>query len=109
MKISSVVLTMHFPTNSTVHCSKGGYAAASYLFHSPTMEAQPSDKDQRCTSARLMCSVCPPVKISTWVESVIVRPFLDQVMTGGGTAFDSHSSDTEVPSLTLTTERDSLP
>lgn len=30
-------------------------------------------------------------------------------MTGGGTAFDSHSSDTEAPSLTLTTERDSLP
>lgn len=54
------------------------------------------------TSVILIWSVCPSATKPTLDETEIIWPFLYQVMLGGGTALDSHSNVTGIPTLTLT-------
>lgn len=55
------------------------------------------------TSVSLSSSICPSASMRRLAVSVMGRPFLYQVMMGGGTALDSHSKVTDLPTCTFNT------
>lgn len=59
------------------------------------------------TSEPLISSICPSARMRRLDDSVTTRPFLYQVMVGGGTALDSHSRVTDFPTSTFTTTGES--
>lgn len=75
------------------------------LLSALAQSSQPGDRSR--TSTFRICSIWPSARMSRWGDPASARPFLNQVMLGAGTALDSHSSDTELPSRTFRTERDS--
>lgn len=59
------------------------------------------------TSEPLISSICPSARMCRLADSVTTLPFLYQVMVGGGTALDSHSRVTDLPTSTFTTTGES--
>lgn len=57
--------------------------------------------DWKTTSECFILRICPSVRISRFADSVTALPFLYQAMTGGGTALDSHSKVTDLPTSTF--------
>lgn len=59
------------------------------------------------TSEALISSTCRSTRMRRFADSVTILPFLYQVMVGGGTALDSHSRITDLPTSTFNTTGES--
>lgn len=62
---------------------------------------------QSLTSDSLICNIRPSARMRRLADSATIRPFLYQVMVGGGTALDSHSRVTDFPMRMFTTRGES--